>query len=773
MMQVYVNRIGELLQKGTLVAIGLLVLLLPIFFLPFTVDPFELNKQMLLLVFVCLAALFWIGSQLAGSKSLRRRGWIFVGPLLLFSSFFISAIFSSSTFLSFIGGGTQEYTSVFSVAGLCVLFYLIADPLSEQRTQRWIQICLLIGALLVGLLSAGNILFLEEPFSTIGTFNATGIFLIAISLWNLGDWVFQHHHKWLRIGTLLLSLLTIFYLIIIDYWLLWFFFVVGILLLFGLALLRANDVSVKRFIIPTILFIISLLFWIWLPTPFTGSVPSEVTLSHQASWDIAQSGLRHNSFYFGSGPGTYAFVYEKEHSAAVNQTDFFNTRFDRAASFILTLLPTVGTIGTGLFSVFFLAIAGFGLLFLVRKRHQKVWMVGYTVWPPFMILFIAAMFYHFNLTLITMLFLFAGLIAGNVFPARKKSVSKQHKVTRLISLPLLCISAFIFFIGIFFVSQRSIAEYAFAKAVRADRQGVAMEQIITWLSRSAMLNQFDDRAQRVLAHALLIFIGELQDDTQTQSTTLSPLVSAALTASRRATELSPLNSANWLTRGVVYRELASMMPEASAFAISAFLKATELSPVSPVNWTELGMTYLTAAEQEQQRTSLEDQAIVSQAEALRQDYLTQAFQSFEKAIELKKNYAPAHYQLGLAYAYQGRLDEAIGKMESVANYNSKDVGVAFELGQLYLRRDKQGDQDRAKVALESAVTLAPSFSNARWFLATVYEQEGNISAAITQIEKVQELNPNNQLVQNRLDRLLKGQLSSVIPKSLDESEKKM
>ena len=84
-----------------------------------------------------------------------------------------------------------------------------------------------------------------------------------------------------------------------------------------------------------------------------------------------------------------------------------------------------------------------------------------------------------------------------------------------------------------------------------------------------------------------------------------------------------------------------------------------------------------------------------------------------------------------------------------------------------MRRNSEGDLERAKNALSYAVSLAPSFSNARWFLATIFEKEGNIDSAIEQVQKVLELNPDNAIVKSRLDRLLKGKLSSALPEVIE------
>ncbi len=78
--------------------------------------------------------------------------------------------------------------------------------------------------------------------------------------------------------------------------------------------------------------------------------------------------------------------------------------------------------------------------------------------------------------------------------------------------------------------------------------------------------------------------------------------------------------------------------------------------------------------------------------------------------------------------------------------------------------------DRAKEVFEHVVTLAPSFSNARWYLASVYEQQSNLQGAIEQVERVLALDPTNEIIKNRLDRLYKGQLKQETILPLEEGD---
>ena len=92
-------------------------------------------------------------------------------------------------------------------------------------------------------------------------------------------------------------------------------------------------------------------------------------------------------------------------------------------------------------------------------------------------------------------------------------------------------------------------------------------------------------------------------------------------------------------------------------------------------------------------------------------------------------------------------------MEALKAAAPNDIGVAMQLGLLYLR---QGKNAAAKAELVRALTIAPNYANAHWYLATIYEQEDDIASAIAEVEKIQATDPDNALVTQRLERLRAG-----------------
>ena len=94
-----------------------LIFLIPLFFLPFTLDVLEINKQTLLLVLTFAAALTWIGSMLFAKKFHFQRGWINIFPVLFLVTLALSAKHSASPYISWVGTSMQEYSSFLTMFG--------------------------------------------------------------------------------------------------------------------------------------------------------------------------------------------------------------------------------------------------------------------------------------------------------------------------------------------------------------------------------------------------------------------------------------------------------------------------------------------------------------------------------------------------------------------------------------------------------------------------------------------------------------------------------
>ena len=126
---------------------------------------------------------------------------------------------------------------------------------------------------------------------------------------------------------------------------------------------------------------------------------------------------------------------------------------------------------------------------------------------------------------------------------------------------------------------------------------------------------------------------------------------------------------------------------------------------------------------------------------------------FQKALELKQDYAPAHFQSALVSIMKGDIKEAIARLEFLKQLSPYDAGLAFQLGMVYYN-DSQ--HDKAKMELERTVSLNENYSDARYFLGLIYDKQGEKSKAIEQFEKIGKLNPDSEDIKNILNNLRQG-----------------
>ena len=426
---------------------------------------------------------------------------------------------------------------------------------------------------------------------------------------------------------------------------------------------------------------------------------------------------------------------------------FFGTRFASGASEVLNWLVTKGAVGLLLLLALFGTVTFRGAKSLLRFEGENfVWMLGLGTFASLTALIVSTLLYP---TSFMLWFLFWTLLGALAFVGAKK-VSHFTVAT----YPFLALgSSFVFLIvlifglGLLFVGgQKYVAEAQYLNGVRASQAG-NLDGAIGKVLSAANLNPAVDLYWRDLSQLYLTQVNQiaanpgLSPEERQQQTQVA--VSNAVTAARAATQVAPANVANWNVQGFVYRSLIGIQG-AEALAQEAYLKAAELEPTSPFPWTELARSKVVQA-----------QALaLGEAEATRTKVLEEALENLEKALELKDDYAPAHFLTAVIYDQQGRSDEAVAKLEETKFIASpNDIGLAFQLGVLYWQRR---ELDKAQSELERAVTINPDYSNARYILGLVYDAKGDNAAAKLEFSEVERLNPSNEEIKKILTNLEQG-----------------
>ncbi|MFC1787771.1 tetratricopeptide repeat protein [Patescibacteria group bacterium] len=767
-----------------------LFFLLPLFFLPWTTDWLEINKQTLFVLLVGIMAVTWFCTIVLTRRMSFRLGWLSLLPLFLLLGAFLSSLLSVAGYVSWVGQGSQEYVSFLSLVMFVVLFILLANEADQVKIQRRLVLTLLVSATLaglVGLLSVFGINLLPgtgtQVVNSVGTFSSLIAFLLVVMFMGLGMWLVSNKTNdgrfwppkiaggFCTLILILLCLITLLFLIALDFWVFWIVAIIGVLGLFVFALIQNNYFKSRiRFAVPLVILLISIVF-LFFPSPLKLNIPISISPSVTMSWHVANQAISGNAnrMLFGTGPGTYGHDYAQFKPAQVNQTVFWNSQFDRASSHLITIFTTMGVFGAVIWLALVLIIFFKSLNQLLRPAAASEWKINYVLFLGWFLITFIHFIYVSNFTL---QFLFWGL--SGLLVSRLSVKMFKSDFARSPRLALGAVFIFVLLIvgvltSVFVVQKRYAAELAFDQAVALASIQAPIDQVIDQLTIATKHNPLNDFYYRNLSQALLFKASELdvrtsQNKTQKDIDEIQGLVSAGVASATRATELEPNNVLNWVARGAIYRDLMPFAQNAEDFAALSLQNAISLEPTNPAYYTDLGRIYLAVAARAQALRNSDDQQLAAQAAQAEAEQVLAAERVLTTAIQLKPDYALAHYYLASVYERQGRLSEAALRLAELTQVSPQDVGLGFELALMLLRLQ---ELDLAQVEFERVLSMAPDYSNAMWFLASVYELQNNRTEALAMVQKVASLNPKNQIILRRLERMRKGELTTIIPQPID------
>jgi len=758
-------RIPKILEGVSKISIYLLTFLLPLFFLPWTVDVLDFNKQILLYFLVFISLFCWLLKFLIEGKINLNFNFFNLLVIIFLIVTAISTGFSFYQYGSFWGWPLNVVSSFLTILSFIFLYFLIIN-IFQKKEIFWLLLVLASSSFLVSLFGIFQIFgnfFLPFDFSrlvsfnTIGTINSLGIFgalvlPITFSLF----FISQRFIKFL----LLIFGLGIFLLIfVVNFWLSWIILLIGIatILIFGISrkeIFRGSWITLSMFFL-----IIAVLFgFLKISLPGLPAIPLELAPSQKITFDIALQTLKQSpiSLILGSGPGTFIYDYSKFKSKDINQTAFWTVRFSSGASEILDKLTTTGILGL----ISFLAILGLffylGLKEIIKeiKNEEKIefyWILKLGIFSSWLTTTITFFLYPSNLSLGFLFWIFTALFI--VILSHSKIRTWQAETSSLANTGFSFIFIFILILGIgicFLISQRFLAEIKYLQALKAVQRGDNQNAINYLLSAISNTDKKQDNYWRDISQIYLFRINEeflkVNLSQEELLKNITPLISEVVESAKMSTEASPKNVTNWTVRGFVYRNLINLIHGADEWAIKSYEKALELEPTNPYILNEIGQIYLAKNE------------------------LNKAKEQFQRTLDLKPDYAPAHFQIAMVYVQEGKTKEAIDRLETLKQTVPFDQGLAFQLGLIYYN-DNQFD--KAEIEFQRAVFLDPNYSNARYFLGLVYDKKGEKQLAIEHFERIAQLNPDNEEVKKILANLKENKpaLEGIFPSQPPIEEK--
>ncbi|MBI2628384.1 MAG: tetratricopeptide repeat protein [Candidatus Niyogibacteria bacterium] len=723
--------------------------LLPLWILPITASPLELNKAYLTYFLVIFALFFWLAGRIKTSSIDLPKSFFFFSLVLLALVWGLAVIFSQSPHFSFGGTGSEAGTFVSVLTGVIAAFLAMTLFQNAAHVFKWFLI-LFVSAGLVFIAKFFQMffnfpfwkeIFNVSTFNLIGNWNNFGIFSGLIVFLSLA-FLEIIKSKSIKLFPIIMLVLSFLALALVNFIALWW--VLSVFLIIFLSYLFVLKKSVWIFFSWTSIVLIIVLFFL-LAQPlavkfisFTGVNINflEVRPSWSATWTVVKSVLSEH-FLVGSGPNTFLYDWLAFKPASLNDTLFWDARFSEGAGLLFSFLAEAGILGFLVFLLLFGSLLRRGFQIISRPDSSVAYHLLIASFFSAAYLWIMNIFYTPGFLIFIFSFIFSGLFIGLAieqgfvkkyhFPLFKNNASGFISVILMISFLLFGLA------GVFYFSQKYFAAYSF-------RQGLAVFNASGDLAKAeAMIlraTKFDGRDYywRSLVEINLEKLQRLlsrQDITGDEMMAqFQNILSDAIKYGQEAARINPADPLNWVTLAKVYEAVTPLGISGAAEAANNFYEeAKKRDPQSPAHFLAQARLAVQSANLEKARDLL------------------------NKAIVFKSDYTPARFLLAQIAVQEGKTNEAILRLEEARFLAPNDLGVLFQLGLLYYQK---GDFERAKAVLERAVGINSDYSNARYFLGLAYDRLNKKTEALAQFERVLKLNPGHSEVMRILENIKKG-----------------
>jgi len=646
------EEVTKIAQKIINLEAIILAFLLPLFFLPLTSEFFEFNKLALLAVAVIFGYLAWGVKIVASGQIGFRRSPLDLPILFFWLTTMVTTVLSVHRISSLAGQFGRWHPSLISITLATLLYYLLSSNLEKLTIRR-------LGNALLASAVVSAILFLPQyfginplgqdwsnrpSFTPLGSVTTLAVFLgTAVSL-GVREIVLRPERR-RKILYALITILLFGSLILLNVPAGWLALIVAI----GTALSSIKWPAFKR-------------SWIYLGSVLAVGVilgaaaffapgfkkyqadfsrePHNTVLDLHTSWSIAATSFRQRPFW-GSGPSTFNIDFTRYKPLRFNYTPYWASRFDKPISEYLLAFAEMGLLGV--ISYLFLIVV------LVRKSvkatDKRLLPVAAGVLGSYLLTYA-------NVASTFLLIVALASMAEIADRRAKRSPAKTNRrevIAAAVSITLLAA-----FLGLGLYRGYS-AEFYLHRGLESLRKGDGSQSAFADLLNASQIFAQRDYYHTALANGSLAWANTLAStdgstgEDEDTADTIQFLIGQTVQEAKRATELSPLNAANWENLAQIYINLIGFVENAEDWAINSYRQAIQLDLFNPLLRISLGGLYYQ-----------------------QQDY-DRAVEQFRSAVDFKNDFANAYYNLGMAYRAQGKTDLAIGAIETAIRLSPRGI----------------------------------------------------------------------------------------------------
>lgn len=364
-------------------------------------------------------------------------------------------------------------------------------------------------------------------------------------------------------------------------------------------------------------------------------------LPYDISWAIAIDSLRNiKTAFFGVGPANFLNAFTQSRPLNFNATPFWGLRFGVSGSYLLNLLTEIGLFG---FVMFLL------IILTVLKKGKKELSNGLFI--SLLILFLAQVVFPGTIVVMFTTFVLLSLYA--------QKTQTENIVEHGIILPRVFMAmALVILLISYWVGYRWYrAEAYYGQSITFATQNKAVETYNAQY-KAINFNPNDDRFRISASQTDLALAGGIAQKgnlSDQDRTNISSLIQQSIAEAKAATSLNPTKASNWENLAFIYRNLINAATGADQWSVTAYDQAIKLDPLNPNLRVSLGGVLY----------SLKD--------------YDGAIQQFTLAVNLKPDWANAHYNLSAALREKGDFQNAFNQMQNtlaLVDPNSNDFSKA-------------------------------------------------------------------------------------------------
>jgi len=663
-----------------------LVFLMPIFFLPWTSEVLDFNKQTLMLILISFSLFAWMIKVLVSGKfeiNLSKIN-IFVG--ILFLSYLFSTIFSIYKYGSFWGWPQSTTSSFLTILSLSLLYFLVSNIFTKKdiiNSTVVLSISFIIAQIygifqLFGLYLIPLDFAKTTSFNTIGSGGALG-FLSAILL-PLTIVLLITSKKWLKVLFAVELVLSAFIFLVINYSIIWWAVIVGSALIMIFMAMKRDLFDGRWMSLPVFFLAVSLFFVLLNPqVPGIGQKTNEVFLSQNTTLQIVWKSIKETPV-FGSGLGTFSYDFSKFKNADFSQSSLWTVVFTRGASEVLSNAAMTGVLGSLAFLALIIFVAFYALKSLIAEKINKtsiksedeiyfnrILVLGFVA--SFIVECVVYFLYNSNIVLSFVFFFTMAVLTGLTAKEIKVHELKPSSLSTLIVTFVFTLT-FIFGLGILILDgQRYVAELKYYNGLvllNAEK----IDEGVKSLESAVSTNPSSDLYFKQLSQAYLLQLEKKMQGittetlTDEQKTEIQTLVANAVNAGKLSTDLNTKSVSNWSSRGYVYQNLFGFLTDAGTWALTSYDEALKLDPNNPYLIAQEGyVNFITAYN------------LSSDKSTEKSELLSKAKDQLEKAISLNSTYSNALYYLGLVYNAMGDKTKALEQFNKVKELNPDNADI--------------------------------------------------------------------------------------------------